>query len=65
MISLVTKSGLGGNVLRNGTWVNIGENQAVMYGGLPTSQHGGLPYDNPDGRISENIENILKIKSGI
>ncbi|KAF8893528.1 copper radical oxidase [Infundibulicybe gibba] len=43
----------GGNSLGNGTWVNIGGNQAVTYGGLAAdSQTGGGPYDDPDGRRS-------------
>ena len=37
----------------NGTWVNIGGNQAVTYGGAQAaSQVGGMPYDDPDGRQS-------------
>ncbi|KAI9435759.1 glyoxal oxidase [Lactarius indigo] len=40
----------GGNVLGNGTWVNIGGNQAVTYGGATAmSQDGGQPYNDPDG----------------
>ncbi|KAI0916435.1 hypothetical protein AcV7_007160 [Taiwanofungus camphoratus] len=40
----------GGNVLGNGTWINVGGNQAVTYGGLAAaSQTGGPPYDDPDG----------------
>lgn len=40
----------GGNVLGNGTWLNVGGNQAVTYGGLTaSSQNGGAPYDDPDG----------------
>lgn len=40
----------GGNVLGNGTWINVGGNQAVTYGGLTaSSQNGGPPYDDPDG----------------
>ena len=43
----------GGNVLGNGTWLNIGGNQAVTFGGLAAaSQNGGGPYDDPDGRQS-------------
>ena len=43
----------GGNVLGNGTWLNIGGNQAVTYGGAQaTSQFGGPPYNDPDGRRS-------------
>ena len=40
----------GGNVLGNGTWLNVGGNQAVTWGGLTAeSQLGGAPYDNLDG----------------
>ncbi|KAI0305706.1 glyoxal oxidase [Multifurca ochricompacta] len=40
----------GGSVLGNGTWVNIGGNQAVTYGGATAlSQNGGSPYNDPDG----------------
>ncbi|KAG5641948.1 hypothetical protein DXG03_003937 [Asterophora parasitica] len=43
----------GGNVMGNGTWVNVGGNQAVTYGGAAAaSQNGGGPYDDPDGRRS-------------
>ncbi|KAF8070115.1 glyoxal oxidase [Lyophyllum atratum] len=43
----------GGNVMGNGTWVNVGGNQAVTYGGdAAPSQNGGGPYDDPDGRKS-------------
>ncbi|TFK16812.1 copper radical oxidase [Coprinopsis marcescibilis] len=43
----------GGNVLGNGTWINVGGNQAVTYGGdAAASQDGGAPYDDPDGRQS-------------
>jgi hypothetical protein len=43
----------GGNVLGNGTWLNVGGNQAVTFGGNPAaSQKGGGPYDDPDGRQS-------------
>ncbi|KAF8199812.1 copper radical oxidase [Mycena galopus ATCC 62051] len=37
----------GGTVLGNGTWINIGGNSAVTYGGAATSGSG--PYDDPDG----------------
>ncbi|KAF5385893.1 hypothetical protein D9615_002586 [Tricholomella constricta] len=48
----------GGNVMGNGTWVNIGGNQAVTYGGeAAPSQHGGGPYNNPDGRRSIRLLN--------
>ena len=40
----------GGNVLGNGTWLNVGGNIAVQYGGVQAqSQTGGGPYDDPDG----------------
>ncbi|KAI9463565.1 glyoxal oxidase [Lactarius psammicola] len=40
----------GGNVFGNGTWVNVGGNQAVTYGGATAmSQNGGPPYNDPDG----------------
>ncbi|KAF9527368.1 copper radical oxidase [Crepidotus variabilis] len=43
----------GGNVLGNGTWINVGGNQAVTSGGnAADSQTGGPPYDDPDGRTS-------------
>uniref|UniRef100_A0A8H7Y6W4 Copper radical oxidase n=1 Tax=Psilocybe cubensis TaxID=181762 RepID=A0A8H7Y6W4_PSICU len=43
----------GGNVLGNGTWLNVGGNQAITYGGQPAaSQTGGGAYDDPDGRQS-------------
>ncbi|KAI6046123.1 glyoxal oxidase [Pisolithus marmoratus] len=43
----------GGTVLGNGTWLNVGGNQAVTYGGVAAlSQTGGPPYDDPDGRQS-------------
>lgn len=38
----------GGNVLGNGTWLNIGGNQAIGYGGLNAAAW-GPPYDNGDG----------------
>ena len=38
----------GGNVLGNGTWINIGGNQAIGYGGLNAAAW-GPPYDNGDG----------------
>ncbi|KAJ6513221.1 glyoxal oxidase [Mycena sanguinolenta] len=38
----------GGTVLGNGTWINIGGNSAVTYGGLNAPASGG-PYDDPDG----------------
>ncbi|KAI0697279.1 DUF1929-domain-containing protein [Cytidiella melzeri] len=40
----------GGNLLGNGTWLNVGGNQAVTYGGLTAqSQNAAAPYDDPDG----------------
>lgn len=48
----------GGNVMGNGTWVNIGGNQGVTYGGAPAaSQNGGGPYQDPDGRQSIRLLN--------
>ncbi|GAA5898861.1 hypothetical protein JCM6882_004016 [Rhodosporidiobolus microsporus] len=38
----------GGNVLGNGTWINIGGNQAIGYGGLNADPLAG-PYMNGDG----------------
>ncbi|PPR00527.1 hypothetical protein CVT24_005501 [Panaeolus cyanescens] len=42
----------GGNVLGNGTWLNVGGNQAVTYGGEPASVQDGSkgPYRDADGR---------------
>ncbi|KAJ7267537.1 glyoxal oxidase N-terminus-domain-containing protein [Mycena haematopus] len=40
----------GGTVLGNGTWINIGGNSAVTYGGATDSSSSGSgPYDDPDG----------------
>jgi len=39
----------GGSVLGNGTWMNVGGNQAVTYGGVATGDNGGPPFDDPDG----------------
>ncbi|KAG1751354.1 glyoxal oxidase, partial [Suillus paluster] len=40
----------GGSVLGNGTWLNVGGNQAVTYGGdAAKSQLGGAPYNDLDG----------------
>ena len=40
----------GGTVLGNGTWLNVGGNQAVKEGGEQAdSQNGGGIYDDPDG----------------
>ncbi|KAG7446598.1 glyoxal oxidase [Guyanagaster necrorhizus] len=48
----------GGNVMGDGTWLNVGGNQAVTYGGLTaTSQKGGKPYNDPDGRQSLRVLN--------
>lgn len=38
----------GGNVLGNGTWINVGGNQPVTYGGLNGAAL-SAPYDNADG----------------
>ena len=47
---LLTLFEQGGNVLGNGTWLNVGGNQAVTWGGLTAqSQTGGAPYDDLDG----------------
>lgn len=46
----------GGGVMSNGTWLNVGGNQAVTYNGDPAaSQTGGGPYDDPDGRQSMRL----------
>ncbi|KAI0043163.1 copper radical oxidase [Auriscalpium vulgare] len=46
----------GGNVLGNGTWVNVGGNAEVMYGGENTVyQDGGGPYHDPDGSHSVRL----------
>lgn len=48
----------GGAVLGNGTWLNVGGNQAVTYGGVTDpSQTGGPPYDDPDGGQSVRLLN--------
>lgn len=48
----------GGTVLGNGTWLNVGGNQAVTYeGAAALSQAGGPPYDDPDGRQSIRLLN--------
>ncbi|KAK0505103.1 copper radical oxidase [Armillaria luteobubalina] len=48
----------GGNVMGDGTWLNVGGNQAVTYGGAAAlSQVGGAPYDDPDGRQSLRLLN--------
>lgn len=40
----------GGTALGNGTWLNVGGNQAVGPGGVQAvSQLGGGVYDDPDG----------------
>ncbi|KAK7005867.1 glyoxal oxidase N-terminus-domain-containing protein [Favolaschia claudopus] len=40
----------GGTVLGNGTWINIGGNSAVTYGGANAADSSGNgPYDDPDG----------------
>jgi hypothetical protein len=40
--------GQGGSVLGNGTWLNVGGNGAVTYGGN-AAQSSGPPYYDPDG----------------
>lgn len=48
----------GGNVLGNGTWINVGGNQAVTYGGDAADvQTGTAPYFDPDGRQSIRMLN--------
>ncbi|EKM74650.1 hypothetical protein AGABI1DRAFT_116791 [Agaricus bisporus var. burnettii JB137-S8] len=42
----------GGNVLGNGTWMNVGGNQAVTYGGVAASQDGNNAFGDADGRQS-------------
>ncbi|TFK19313.1 copper radical oxidase [Coprinopsis marcescibilis] len=44
----------GGNVLGNGTWLNVGGNQAVTFNGEPAATQDGTsaPYFNADGRTS-------------
>ncbi|QRV93538.1 glyoxal oxidase [Ceratobasidium sp. AG-Ba] len=41
----------GGGVLGNGTWLNVGGNQAITWGGLTADSQGGKegPYYNADG----------------
>ncbi|THG98414.1 hypothetical protein EW026_g3759 [Hermanssonia centrifuga] len=46
----------GGSVLGNGTWLNVGGNQDITYGGLTAqTQNGGGPYDDPDGGKSMRL----------
>ena len=45
-------SGQGGNVLGNGTWLNVGGNQPVTYGGSNSDTGDTPPYYDPDGRNS-------------
>ncbi|KAG9013502.1 hypothetical protein FRB90_005995 [Tulasnella sp. 427] len=48
----------GGAVLGNGTWLNVGGNQAVIWGGATApSQTGGGPYDDWDGGKSIRLLN--------
>lgn len=55
----------GGNVMGDGTWLNVGGNQAVSYGGNPAmSQTGGAPYDDPDGGKSY-VEPVLSLFKNI
>jgi hypothetical protein len=46
----------GGNVLGNGTWLNVGGNEPVTFGGLVADDDPG-PYDDPDGRNSIRLLN--------
>ncbi|KZP19871.1 copper radical oxidase [Athelia psychrophila] len=46
----------GGTVLGNGTWMNVGGNQGVTYGGV-TLTSGNGPYDDADGGKSVRILN--------
>lgn len=68
MIPLTSIRLQGGNVLGNGTWLNVGGNQAVTYGGLTAhSQNGGAPYDDPDGgkRYDSLLSNILDVLTSL
>lgn len=48
----------GGTVLGNGTWLNVGGNQAVTYGGeTALSQIGAPPYGDSDGGRSVRLLN--------
>ncbi|KAI8992954.1 DUF1929-domain-containing protein [Trametes punicea] len=49
----------GGSVLGNGTWLNVGGNQAVTTGGVTADSQatGGQPYEDPDGGQSMRLLN--------
>lgn len=53
-ISGISDNIQGGNVLANGTWVNVGGNQAVTVAGAPADSQDGssAPYYDADGRKS-------------
>ncbi|KAJ6594293.1 glyoxal oxidase [Mycena capillaripes] len=50
----------GGNVIGNGTWINIGGNAAVTYGGA--NANGNSPYDDPDG--GKSIRTLVPCDDG-
>ncbi|KAJ7187865.1 glyoxal oxidase [Mycena filopes] len=50
----------GGNVLGNGTWINIGGNAAIGYGGALVDGTG--PYDDPDG--GKSIRTLVPCDDG-
>ncbi|KAJ7497677.1 glyoxal oxidase [Mycena latifolia] len=53
----------GGTALGDGTWINIGGNQAVTYGGDATGDpSGGGPYDDPDG--GKSIRELVPTDDG-
>ncbi|KAJ6521956.1 glyoxal oxidase [Mycena vulgaris] len=53
----------GGTVLGDGTWINIGGNQAVTYGGDAANDPSGAgPYDDPDG--GKSIRELLPTDDG-
>ncbi|KAG9114241.1 hypothetical protein FRC07_007679 [Ceratobasidium sp. 392] len=55
----------GGNVLGNGTWLNIGGNQAITWGGLTANTQDGdsAPYYNADGGKAIRLLNPCQDKS--
>ncbi|KAG8969253.1 hypothetical protein FRC03_003778 [Tulasnella sp. 419] len=42
----------GGNILGDGTWINVGGNKAVTYGGISVNETTGNPYEGEDGRFA-------------
>ncbi|KAJ7723558.1 glyoxal oxidase [Mycena metata] len=50
----------GGNVLGNGTWINIGGNAAIGYGGALVDGTG--PYEDPDG--GKSIRTLIPCDDG-